>query len=76
MNIRNFRITTCDLCLFCIFQAAFLTRLVEPNIVTASARTSLKSVSSGGTGLQLSARHSFVIEDPFDDKKKLDDTER
>lgn len=62
-------------CRFCIFQAAFLTRLVEPNIVTASARTSLKSVSSGGTGLQLSARHCFIIEDPTDEKKP-DDKER
>lgn len=56
-------------------MAAFLTRLVEPDIVTASARTSLKAVSSGGTGLQLSARHSFVMEDPIDEKKKPDDTE-
>nr|XP_043620572.1 SWI/SNF complex subunit SWI3D [Erigeron canadensis] len=55
-------------------MAAFLTRLVEPNLVTASARTSLKSVSKGGTGLQLSARHSFVLEDPADEKKP-DDTE-
>ncbi|XP_024966488.1 SWI/SNF complex subunit SWI3D isoform X1 [Cynara cardunculus var. scolymus] len=56
-------------------MAAFLSRLVDPNIVTASARTSLKSVSSGGTGLQLSARHSFVIEHPTDEKKP-DNTER
>ncbi|XP_071701293.1 SWI/SNF complex subunit SWI3D isoform X2 [Rutidosis leptorrhynchoides] len=57
-------------------MAAFLTRLVEPNIVTASARTSLKSVSGGATGLQLSARHCFVLEDPTNEKKKADDKER
>ncbi|CAI9294686.1 unnamed protein product [Lactuca saligna] len=51
-------------------MAAFLTRLVDPNIATATARNSLKSVSSGATGLQLSARHSFIIEDPVDEKKK------
>ncbi|CAH1450335.1 unnamed protein product [Lactuca virosa] len=57
-------------------MAAFLTRLVDPNIATATARNSLKSVSSGATGLQLSARHSFVIEDPIDEKKKPEETER
>ncbi|KAK1439843.1 hypothetical protein QVD17_05665 [Tagetes erecta] len=57
--------------------AAFLTRLVKPNIVTASARTSLKSVSSGGgAGLQLSARHSFILEDPTVETEKEDDTDR
>ncbi|KAI3509572.1 hypothetical protein L1887_24948 [Cichorium endivia] len=57
-------------------MAAFLTRLVDPNIATATARNSLKSVSNGATGLQLSARHSFIIEDPIDEKKKPDHTER
>ncbi|XP_076921639.1 SWI/SNF complex subunit SWI3D-like [Bidens hawaiensis] len=57
-------------------MASFFTRLVKPNVVTASARTSLKSVSKGGTGLQLSARHSFVLEDPTDETKKTDDTDR
>ncbi|KAK9053362.1 hypothetical protein SSX86_029995 [Deinandra increscens subsp. villosa] len=57
-------------------MAAFLTRLVEPNIVAASARTSLKSLSGGGTGLLLSARHSFVLEDPTDGTKTPDDTDR
>ncbi|KAL7593128.1 hypothetical protein Lser_V15G34582 [Lactuca serriola] len=57
-------------------MAAFLTRLVDPNIATATARNSLKSVSSGATGLQLSARHSFIIEDPVDEKKKPEETER
>ncbi|XP_076918578.1 SWI/SNF complex subunit SWI3D-like [Bidens hawaiensis] len=57
-------------------MASFFTRLVKPNVATASARTSLKSVSKGGTGLQLSARHSFVLEDPKDETKKADDTDR
>lgn len=57
-------------------MAAFLTRLVDPNIATASARTSLKYVSSGGNGLQLSARHSFILQDPTDKKTKQDDTDR
>ncbi|KAI7750419.1 hypothetical protein M8C21_033743, partial [Ambrosia artemisiifolia] len=57
-------------------MAAFLTRLVKPNIATATARTSLKSVSNGGTGMQLSARHSFLLEDPADETKKADDTDR
>ncbi|GKA63355.1 SWI/SNF complex subunit SWI3D [Tanacetum coccineum] len=57
-------------------MAAFLTRLVDPNIATASARTSLKYVSSGGTGLQLSARHSFILQDPTDEKTKQEGTER
>nr|GEU80513.1 SWI/SNF complex subunit SWI3D [Tanacetum cinerariifolium] len=57
-------------------MAAFLTRLVDPNIATASARTSLKYVSSGGTGLQLSARHSFILQGPTDEKTKQKGTER
>ncbi|KAD3066506.1 hypothetical protein R6Q59_019270 [Mikania micrantha] len=57
-------------------MAAFLTRLVKPNIVTASARTSLKYVSNGGKGLQLSARHSFLLEDPTAETKETDDTDR
>ncbi|KAI3675227.1 hypothetical protein L1987_84813 [Smallanthus sonchifolius] len=56
-------------------MAAFLTRLVKPNNVTASARTSLKSLSNGGTGLQLSARHSFLLEDPTDETTKADTDE-
>ncbi|KAF5758763.1 putative transcription factor MYB/SANT family [Helianthus annuus] len=53
-------------------MAAFLTRLVKPNIATATARTSMKSVS----GLQLSERHSFLLEDPADETTKADDTDR
>lgn len=49
---------------------------MDPNIATATARNSLKSVSSGATGLQLSARHSFIIEDPVDEKKKPEEAER
>ncbi|KAJ8767222.1 hypothetical protein K2173_013619 [Erythroxylum novogranatense] len=49
--------------------AAFMARLVGPDIATASARTSLKSLSSKSPGLQLAARHCFLLEDPPDDVK-------
>ncbi|KAL1801850.1 hypothetical protein ACET3Z_030497 [Daucus carota] len=53
--------------------AAFLVRLVEPNVVTASTRTSLKSVSGTASGTQLAARHCFLLEDPTDEGKKTAD---
>ncbi|GLT42774.1 hypothetical protein SLA2020_167580 [Shorea laevis] len=50
--------------------AGFLARLVEPGIATASARSSLKSISGNNPGLQLAIRHCFLLEDPPDDKKE------
>ncbi|CAI9114550.1 OLC1v1015297C1 [Oldenlandia corymbosa var. corymbosa] len=49
--------------------AAFLVRLLEPNIATASARSSLKSISSHHSGDRLALRHCFCLEDPPADKK-------
>lgn len=58
------------------FQAAFLVRLVEPNVVTASVRTSLKSISGNASGMQLAARNCFLLEDPIDEKRKSADSQR
>ncbi|KAG8368251.1 hypothetical protein BUALT_Bualt15G0025900 [Buddleja alternifolia] len=55
--------------------AAFLVRLVEPTIATASVRSILKHLSGNYSGEQLAARHCFRLEDPPDDKKNLADTE-
>ncbi|KAL0356721.1 UNVERIFIED_CONTAM: SWI/SNF complex subunit SWI3D [Sesamum calycinum] len=51
--------------------AAFLVRLVEPNMATASVRRLLKSLSGNCSSEQLAARHCFPLEDPPDDKKNL-----
>ncbi|CAH9100549.1 unnamed protein product [Cuscuta europaea] len=45
--------------------AAFLVKLVESNVTTASVRCSLRAVS----GEELAARHCFILEDPPDDNK-------
>ncbi|RAL48562.1 hypothetical protein DM860_005986 [Cuscuta australis] len=45
--------------------AAFLVKLVESNVTTASVRNSLRAVS----GEQLAARHCFLLEDPPDENK-------
>ncbi|KAL0384103.1 UNVERIFIED_CONTAM: SWI/SNF complex subunit SWI3D [Sesamum radiatum] len=55
--------------------AAFLVRLVEPNMATASVRSLLKSLSGNCSSEQLAARHCFPLEDPPDDKKNLAATE-
>lgn len=55
--------------------AAFLVRLVEPKVVTASACTSVKSISGNVSGLQLAARHCLLLEDPIDEKKKQADSQ-
>ncbi|KAK6946220.1 SMARCC, C-terminal [Dillenia turbinata] len=49
---------------------AFLAKLVEPNVVTVSARSCLKSISDVSPGMQLAARHCFILEDPPDEKKE------
>ncbi|KAK1402640.1 SWI/SNF complex subunit SWI3D [Heracleum sosnowskyi] len=54
--------------------AAFLVRLVEPDVVTATTRTSLKSISGNTSGTQLAARHCFLLEDPMDEGKKTADS--
>ncbi|KAF9684351.1 hypothetical protein SADUNF_Sadunf04G0109300 [Salix dunnii] len=50
--------------------ALFLARLVGPDAATASACSSLKSLSSNSPGMQLASRHCFLLEDPPDERKK------
>ncbi|CAL1353433.1 unnamed protein product [Linum trigynum] len=54
-------------------MAAFFVRLVGGDVVSASARISLKSVSSSSPGLQLATRHCFLLEDPPDTRKEQGD---
>ncbi|KAK6916553.1 SWIRM domain [Dillenia turbinata] len=49
---------------------AFLAKLVEPNVVTVSARSSLKSFLDVSSSMQLAVRHCFNLEDPPDEKKE------
>jgi hypothetical protein len=53
-----------------LLQAVFLSRLLGPDVAIASAHSSLKSISGSSPGIQLAARHCFVLEDPPDDKKE------
>ncbi|CAA2998970.1 SWI SNF complex subunit SWI3D [Olea europaea subsp. europaea] len=55
--------------------AAFLARLVEPNIAAASVRSFLKSLSENSSSEQLAARHCFRLEDPTDNNKNSVDSE-
>ncbi|KAL8542921.1 hypothetical protein ACS0TY_003700 [Phlomoides rotata] len=55
--------------------AAFLVRLVKPNIVNASIHSLLKSLSSSYASEQLAARHCFPLEDPLNYKKDPTDAE-
>ncbi|XP_075476255.1 SWI/SNF complex subunit SWI3D-like [Primulina tabacum] len=55
--------------------AAFLVRLVEPSIASASVHSFLKALSAKHSSDQLAARHCLPLEDPPDDKKKLADSE-
>ncbi|KAL2477164.1 SWI/SNF complex subunit SWI3D [Forsythia ovata] len=55
--------------------AAFLARLVEPNIAAASVRSFLKSLSGNSSSEQLAARHCFCLEDPPDNNKNSVDSE-
>ncbi|XP_021896678.1 SWI/SNF complex subunit SWI3D isoform X1 [Carica papaya] len=50
--------------------AAFLAKLVGCDVAAVSARASLKSISGNSPGLQLAARHSFLLEDPPNDIKE------
>ncbi|ONK59623.1 uncharacterized protein A4U43_C08F8370 [Asparagus officinalis] len=50
--------------------AAFLTKLVEPTAASTSFRSSLKAMSEDSPGLQLAARHCFLLEDPPSDMKE------
>lgn len=56
--------------------AAFLVKLVEAKRVTASVRSSLKSISGNPSGEQLALRHCFVLEDPPDGGKTSSDSDR
>ncbi|GAB2267300.1 hypothetical protein Dimus_002285 [Dionaea muscipula] len=55
--------------------AVFLMRLVEPGVVTASARSSLKLIHGCSSGMLLAARHCFPLEDDEDDKKEQIDSD-
>ncbi|XP_073037298.1 SWI/SNF complex subunit SWI3D-like [Primulina eburnea] len=55
--------------------AAFLVRLVEPNIASASIHSFLKALSAKHSSQQLAARHCLPMEDPPDEKKNLADSE-
>ncbi|KAK6136774.1 hypothetical protein DH2020_029487 [Rehmannia glutinosa] len=55
--------------------AAFLVRLVEPNIANASVRSLLKYLSGNYSSEQLAARHCFPLQDPPDYKKNLANSE-
>ncbi|XP_042003068.1 LOW QUALITY PROTEIN: SWI/SNF complex subunit SWI3D-like [Salvia splendens] len=55
--------------------AAFLVRLVDPNIANASVCSLLKSLSNGYSSEQLAARHCIPLEDPPNDKKSTADAE-
>lgn len=46
------------------FQAIFLARLIGPEVATASAHNSLKSISGNSSGIELATRHCFLLEDP------------
>ncbi|PON33930.1 Octamer-binding transcription factor [Parasponia andersonii] len=50
--------------------AAFLGHLVGPDVATASAHNSLKSISGSSPGIELAARHCFLLEDPPNDEKE------
>ncbi|XP_048492465.1 SWI/SNF complex subunit SWI3D isoform X4 [Beta vulgaris subsp. vulgaris] len=50
--------------------AAFLTQLVEPDLATASACSSLKTISRSSPGSRLAIMHCFILEDPPDDEKE------
>ncbi|XP_043713043.1 SWI/SNF complex subunit SWI3D [Telopea speciosissima] len=50
--------------------AAFLARLVEPNVAAASVHSLLKAISEDSPGIQLATRHCFLLEDPSDDMKE------
>ncbi|KAF9620312.1 hypothetical protein IFM89_011047 [Coptis chinensis] len=50
--------------------AAFLSGLVEPDIAATWACGSLKVTSEDSPGIQLAARHCFVLEDPPNNLKK------
>lgn len=52
------------------FQASFLARLVGPDLATASAHNSMKSISGNSPGIELAARHCFFLEDPPNDTKE------
>ncbi|OVA04519.1 zinc finger protein [Macleaya cordata] len=46
--------------------AAYLAGLVEPDVAAASARNSLKTITEESPGIQLAARHCFILEDSPD----------
>lgn len=46
-----------------------MARLVGSDVAMASARSSLNSLNSNSPGVQLAARHCFLLEDPPDDLK-------
>ncbi|KAF3435689.1 hypothetical protein FNV43_RR22781 [Rhamnella rubrinervis] len=49
--------------------AIFLGHLIGPELGTASAHNSLKSISGNSPGIELATRHCFLLEDPPKDSK-------
>ncbi|KAK9136365.1 hypothetical protein Syun_015695 [Stephania yunnanensis] len=49
--------------------AVYLAGLVDADMSTASAQSSLKALSEDASGIQLATRHSFILEDPPDNLK-------
>ncbi|KAL1324143.1 hypothetical protein HN51_034317 [Arachis hypogaea] len=49
--------------------AAFLARLVGPDVAVASAHTALKSILGNSPGTELAARNSFILGDQPDNKE-------
>ncbi|CAN1173138.1 SWI/SNF complex subunit SWI3D [Linum perenne] len=56
--------------------ATFFVRLVGGDVASASAHNSLKSLSSSSPGVQLAARHCFLLEHPPDNGKEQEDSDR
>lgn len=51
-------------CFIASFQAIFLARLIGPEVATASAHNSLKSIFGNSSSIELATRHCFLLEDP------------
>ncbi|KAK9113134.1 hypothetical protein Scep_020653 [Stephania cephalantha] len=56
--------------------AVYLAGLVDADMSTASAQSSLKALSEDASGIQLATRHSFILEDPPDNLKNAPASER
>ncbi|CAN0909900.1 SWI/SNF complex subunit SWI3D [Linum grandiflorum] len=59
-----------------IALATFFVRLVGGDVASASVHNSLKSLSSSSPGVQLAARHCFLLEHPPDHGKEQEGSDR